>query len=406
LLGLVLEGGGAKGAFHMGAVKAFLEAGYKFDGVSGTSIGALNGAVIVQGDFETGYKLWETMDNTIIYDIDKQQLEKIINSKFDKEILYYLSSRIKEVINNKGLDTKKIRELLNQVINEEKIRQSAIDFGIVTVSLSDFKPLEIYKEDIPKGKLVDYLMASASFPAFKLEPIADKFYIDGGFYDNCPVNLLVRKGYSEIIAVRTLGIGFNRKIEDKDVKVTNIIPSENLGMILNFDHEQIKTNLKMGYYDAMRVIKHLKGKKYYIEAVNEDLFFHNILALPEEVVYKMGSILVLPKMEPKRMLFEKIFPALARTLKLQHNATYQDIIVETIEHVALEQGIDRFQLFKFSEFLKEVQKANAKRGREREPLFPSLTVKKKLSAVFSADAVVKEAGYQLLSVLQPEQYVS
>ena len=43
-----LEGGGARGAFHMGVVKAFLEEGYEIGGITGTSIGALNGA-IVQG---------------------------------------------------------------------------------------------------------------------------------------------------------------------------------------------------------------------------------------------------------------------------------------------------------------------------------------------------------------------
>lgn len=58
MLGLALEGGGAKGAYHMGVVKAYFEEGYYFDGVVGTSIGALNGAIIAQGDFELGYELW------------------------------------------------------------------------------------------------------------------------------------------------------------------------------------------------------------------------------------------------------------------------------------------------------------------------------------------------------------
>ena len=61
MLGLALEGGGAKGAFHIGAVKALLENGYEFDGVVGTSIGAFNGALISQGDFEKAYDLWINM---------------------------------------------------------------------------------------------------------------------------------------------------------------------------------------------------------------------------------------------------------------------------------------------------------------------------------------------------------
>ena len=61
--GLALEGGGAKGAYHLGALKALYEAGYAFDGVVGTSIGALNGAIIVQdgGSLETLQKLWDNV---------------------------------------------------------------------------------------------------------------------------------------------------------------------------------------------------------------------------------------------------------------------------------------------------------------------------------------------------------
>jgi NTE family protein len=40
--------------------------------------------------------------------------------------------------------------MLNSVIDEEKLRKSKVDFGMVSVSIKDFKPLEIYKEEIPK----------------------------------------------------------------------------------------------------------------------------------------------------------------------------------------------------------------------------------------------------------------
>ena len=47
--GLVLEGGGTKGAYQLGAYKALKELGMEFDGIVGTSIGALNAAFIIQG---------------------------------------------------------------------------------------------------------------------------------------------------------------------------------------------------------------------------------------------------------------------------------------------------------------------------------------------------------------------
>ena len=48
--GVVLEGGGAKGAYQIGAWRALWEAGVKIRGISGTSVGALNGALMCMGD--------------------------------------------------------------------------------------------------------------------------------------------------------------------------------------------------------------------------------------------------------------------------------------------------------------------------------------------------------------------
>ena len=58
MFGLVLEGGGAKGAYQIGAWKALKELGIDIKGVAGTSVDALNGAMIVQDDFEKAYEVW------------------------------------------------------------------------------------------------------------------------------------------------------------------------------------------------------------------------------------------------------------------------------------------------------------------------------------------------------------
>ena len=48
--GLVLAGGGGKGAYQMGAWKALREMNITFDAIAGVSIGSINGALIAQGD--------------------------------------------------------------------------------------------------------------------------------------------------------------------------------------------------------------------------------------------------------------------------------------------------------------------------------------------------------------------
>ena len=68
--GLVLEGGGAKGAYQIGAWKALKEAGVKIRGVAGTSVGALNGALVCMGDVERAENLWKDISNSMVMDED------------------------------------------------------------------------------------------------------------------------------------------------------------------------------------------------------------------------------------------------------------------------------------------------------------------------------------------------
>ena len=69
-LGLVLEGGGARGAYQAGALKALFEAGYTFDGVAGTSVGALNGVMVAQNRFEDSIKIWKEIDFANVLNIN------------------------------------------------------------------------------------------------------------------------------------------------------------------------------------------------------------------------------------------------------------------------------------------------------------------------------------------------
>ncbi len=345
MLGVALEGGGSKGAYHMGVIKAYLEEGFQFQGAVGTSIGAINAALFAQGDFEMAYELWRNMTPSTLFDIEDAQLKKFRKAKLDEAALTYLYGKIKKILADRGLDTSKIRLVLDTYINEEKLRRSPMDYGLVTVSLTDKKALELFKEDIPQGKLVDYIMASASFPGFKLEPLDGKYYIDGGLYDNCPVNMLIRKGYQDIIAIRTLGMGFIRKFESNKVNITTIIPSGDLGTTLSFENDIIRNNLKMGYYDGLRAIRGLKGHRYYIKTTVADDIFALLAAIPEKIITDLGTLLSLPPMEPKKMLFEEIIPQLSMQMKDGRQSSYEDFLITLLEHAAGKSGVDPYQIY-------------------------------------------------------------
>ena len=178
--GIVLEGGGARGAYHMGAVKAILEKGYNITGVTGTSIGSVNGAMIAQGDFEVAYNVWKNIKYTTLFNIDENKLTLALKKNIDFDIVKYMSRKFAQMVKNGGIDTQRMRKFLDEHIDEERIRNSEIKFGLVTYSLTEKKPYELFVEDIPNGMLKEYIMASSRLPGFRQEPIGEKFFIDGG----------------------------------------------------------------------------------------------------------------------------------------------------------------------------------------------------------------------------------
>ena len=387
--GLALEGGGAKGAFHMGAYKALNELGLNIGAVAGTSIGALNGAIIAQGDFETGYEWWEQMDTAMLFDIEKTNIEKHIGKQISKNMLAVWTKLAKDIIGNRGLDTKKIRDILDKVIDEEKIRRFGMQLGIVTISVTDWKPVEMFIDDIPRGKLIDYLMASANLPVFKLEPLDGKYYLDGGFYDNCPVNMLGRNGIKDIIAIRTFGIGRIRKVDD-DINVTNIFPSKDLGKILIFDNDTIKENLKMGYFDTMKSFRRLRGTNYYIEPVKDDgEMLKSLLKMPDEEVGEIAKEMGYSGQPSQRVLLEKIIPELAALSGHKNGDAYQDIVIGVLENAAEAAGIDRYKIYTLSSFAKEIKKTMPETYIYRPEAVPALAMRRQhKNAVLSRAALV------------------
>ncbi|WP_343344754.1 patatin-like phospholipase family protein [Terrisporobacter petrolearius] len=349
MLGVALEGGGARGAFHVGAIKALLEEGYEIDGIVGTSIGAFNAAMVAQGDFEKCFEMWSNVTPQQLFDIEDRHMANVINRNLNIKTITYFSSEAKKIITNRGIDTDNLRKVVDELIDEEKLRNSNMDFGLVTVELGPLSPIEVFKEDIPNGKIKDFIMASARYPGLKMEPLDGKAYLDGGLYDNCPVNLLSKKNYDKIIAIR---LNSSRKLKhiDKSTNVVEIQPSMDLGGTFIFTNDLAHRNIKLGYYDAIKAIRKLKGREYYIEPIDDDLIFSKLLELPDELIVDIGISMGLEDIPPKRMLFEFILPNLSKYLNLRKEDNYQDIIIALLENMAKEREVEKFKIYSLSDF--------------------------------------------------------
>ncbi len=252
MLAVVLSGGGARGAYEVGVWKALKKLHIKYDIVTGTSIGAINGFMMVQKDLNKCLKLWRRINYDLLY----ENFGKVDDSK--TMYLAYFNSMIKG-----GLDTEKIRLIIDKYYNPRRLYRSKIKYGIVAYNLTTNKAIYATKSDTTALKLKDYILASATcFPIFKATKVENDLLIDGGYCDNFPINLAIDLGAKEVIAVDLGAIGIKRQVKDKNIDITNIKPNNKLDSFLMFDSKVTKRMINLGYNDTMKTFNRLEGELY------------------------------------------------------------------------------------------------------------------------------------------------
>lgn len=246
---LVLSGGGSRGAYEIGVWRALQELDERFSIVTGTSVGALNGAAVVQGSEELAERLWCELETSRIFDVD---LDESLPAK--KKLISAVKLFGHAAVAQGGAGTQALSKLLHSYIQEELVRSSPIDLGVVTVQLDTLKPCHIWKDEMPQGRLLDYLIASSSlFPAVRPYEIDGKKYIDGGYSDNLPIRMAIDRGAERIIAVNMDAIGVVRREKAfASYDIRTIESYWDLGSVLLFDPNSARQNMRLGYLDTMR----------------------------------------------------------------------------------------------------------------------------------------------------------
>lgn len=238
--GLVLSGGGANGAYEIGAWNAINEAGIKIEAVSGTSVGALNAALFSCGSFNDSLRIWtEQVDTSKILSsasskeiqqlvttpTNKAALTKIIStfvsqniailpfSLCEKDIqsinIFLLNKLIHFLINRQKTGIFSQKGLLS-IINENNIydKFQAANFPCYTCS---FNTKSLNKEytrinNLPKDEFNNHLLASSAIPLIfpPIEFDSEHKYVDGGIPivgDNCPISPLIENEHCNKIIV-------------------------------------------------------------------------------------------------------------------------------------------------------------------------------------------------------------
>ncbi len=250
---LVLGGGGSKGSYELGVWKALRRLNMKFDIVTGSSIGSINAALYACGEYRLAKKLWLTVSTSDLFSCELGE-----NMSFND-----YKNVFKQMIEDGGISFSKAEDFLRKFIDEEKLRKSKVDYGLVTVSLKTKKPKMLTKEQIPVGKLIDYISASSTcYPFVSKKEIDDDYFIDGGFYDNIPISLAISMGATEVVAVNLSAFSLVKKVNNPNVKIDMIKFNDPIKFTLKFDAKTAKRNIKYGYNDTMKHFKKLDGNNY------------------------------------------------------------------------------------------------------------------------------------------------
>lgn len=273
---LVLGGGGAKGSYQAGCIKALNELDIKFDIVTGTSIGALHTLLYVMGKSDLLDKLWHTIT---IEDIIKDPIDlpDSIDDVFSD--MGEITSFLKKYISNKGINIEPLKSLLNKLYDPKLIESCKYDYGFVTMEYPQLKPLLITNKQMNINNTLNYALASAScFPIFPIEYIEQQGYIDGGYYDNLPIELALSLGADEIVAIPLSKKSLHYQYLNRPT-IKYIMPSIKLGDMLDFNRNLIDFQYTLGYNDTCKAYGKYVGFYYTFEKLLKDdlKFYKNVL---------------------------------------------------------------------------------------------------------------------------------
>ncbi|MGF1478086.1 MAG: patatin-like phospholipase family protein [Cyanophyceae cyanobacterium] len=278
--GLVLAGGGAKGAYQVGALTYLAELGIQPQIIAGTSIGALNGGVLAaNGSFENGVQrvneVWDRLGSIGI--IRRNQPATYFKGG------QQLTSR-QEHLQSAIFDPKPIEQVLRAAIKPNRLRRGTEFWVAVFPSLnlgaSDWL-VEIVRartgtkahwlcvRDFADDQMFEVLLASAAIPlAFPSREINGQCYADGGLADNVPLGALAARGCTHAIVIH-LGNGatWNRHNFPGQIVIEirpelpiqeSATPAVGLAKAF-FDFSTVRINLlrQRGYEDAQRCLEPL-----------------------------------------------------------------------------------------------------------------------------------------------------
>ena len=311
--GLVFAGGGGKGVYQVGMIKALAEAGKLDDivAVSGTSIGCVNAILfaegLAEGKTETSNGLdhvieqmeqvWDEIDYSVFFNIDYASL-KAGDTHFSRNSTIGLMDKY---INYSFFDDSNDIQIMPmycavskcppEIKSSDEITSEELKH-LIKQDTSIYNRYELKYLDF-MGKTKEFVrsavLASTALPViYKPVEIDGELYIDGGVRDNIPIKPLYDMGIIELTSR-----SFAPFDKFPDAEFISIYPSRSLGGLLGgtmcFDREDIAIKKELGYRDGKRYIKTRFDKDENYIAMEPALAEHDYQDILKQLLKEIGS---------------------------------------------------------------------------------------------------------------------
>lgn len=297
-VGLVLAGGGAKGAFEIGVWRALREAGLerRIQGLSGASIGAVNSLLFAKGDIDSAERLWREMSSPEHRKQAREEIEKR-SLEYSRRLFGGNAAPAELLTNLLFVSQPELNQALNRAAagTGDLLQTRFITFSSVTpAGLADpkYQPLfqKIPTADPPfshlwpefreapfyipwrllsSAEIAQAVLASAAMP-YAYAPVRFRGYpyLDGGCHDNLPDLPLYKSGFRQFILVELKAAP---KRPDcwtagrSDCTVICLQPrpefQDDFAATLSLSPELTEERMRMGYEDARRQLALPENRK-------------------------------------------------------------------------------------------------------------------------------------------------
>lgn len=300
-VGLVLAGGGGRGSYQIGVWKALREAKYDRDitAVSGTSVGALNAALFMNGEYDLAEKIWLNISNKDMFTWRHENIRKIakilIKFGITKQIAYMIAPRmfiagptgiVISILSN-ILTVSQVSELLYEIDwsftrdGMIKLMSNYIDMnhiscspiiGYASCSVSTNRRHLSHDSSTTKvsvtyfrlnncdpKRIESVLLASSAIPKiYPAEIIDGRWFVDGAREDNVPISPLYDMGYRTFIVVHLDREDKIDKSQFPGCSFIEIVPQNiNFGLgkgLIDFNKKNVKRRIEQGQKDAIEVL--------------------------------------------------------------------------------------------------------------------------------------------------------